>query len=486
MTDSLILGWKINDEGNPIYWLDKDAIQGKQSNADLIKIPAEKLAYHTVIIAQSGSGKSFFLGRLIEELLLHTKARCLILDPNGDFSAVDSIDKSVWENPKYDEESSLGVLSHELEMKEFTDKWNAIKKQVRTQVPRQNKLDTKLKIWWPSLSFEFLGENLDSFQMSKLYHCHEFVKSIGILANFKALREKKRIDIIDLAEQLGDLYLHHGNVVFDDRFDKEFDFLKRIDKLADKHVILESIGFINKQFFTEYIYELFQKIKLSLKYVTQDIFDFYFAEAHEYQINKIVHDAPYIIDEEALPHLDIINLSSVSSQRTKALVVNSILKDVWEHARNTWTESLINREKGEKRVPIFIIVDEAHNLISNKVDSQSSIALREQFRTIAAEGRKYGLFLIIVSQRPDKLDSLVLSECANKAIMRIDSRDVLEMIQQKLGFKKDTEIEKTLEFKKGRVLLRGKWSDQIMFAAARRTVPGSIDLNSEYWATPFN
>jgi hypothetical protein len=274
-------------------------------------------------------------------------------------------------------------------------------------------------------------------------------------------------------------------VVFDDRFDKEFSFLKKIDTLSDKHVILESIGFVNKQFLTEYISELFQKIKSSLKYVTQEIFDFYFAGAHEYQINKIIHDAPYIINEKTLPRLDIINLSSASSQRTKALVVNSVLKDVWEHARNTWTESLVNREKGEKRTPLFIIVDEAHNLISNNVESKSFIALREQFRTIAAEGRKYGIFLIIVSQRPDKLDSLVLSECANKAVMRIDSRDVLEMIQEKLGFQKDIEIEKTLEFKKGRVLLSGKWSDQIIFVAARRTVQGSVDLNPEYWATPF-
>lgn len=484
MVDSLVLGWKIDSSGHPTYWLDKDAKQGRQSDEDLIKIPGDKLANHTVIIAQSGSGKSFFLGRLMEELLLHTKARCLMLDPNGDFNLVDSVADSIWEKKHYDEKNGIGFFSHETEMKEFTDKWKAISKRVRTQLPRQNTLDVKLKIWWPSLSAEFIGEDLDSFQMSKLYHCHEFVRAIGTLANFKALREKKQINIIELAEQLGDLYLRHGGEIFSDRLDKEFNFLKKIDELPDKHVILESIGFITRQFITEYISELFVKIESSLKYVTRDIFDFYFAGAHEYQINGIIYDAPYVIDENTLPRLDVVNLSSTSSHRTKALVVNSILKDEWERARNTWEEALINREKGEKRIPLFIIVEEAHNLISSDAENKSVIALREQFRTIAAEGRKYGIFLIIVSQRPDKLDSLVLSECANKAIMRIDSRDVVKIVQEKLGFQKDSELEKTLEFKKGRILLSGKWSDQTMFVAARRTVQGGTDLNPEYWATP--
>ena len=51
---------------------------------------------HLGIFAQSGSGKSYAVGRLVEELLIKVKAlkdqrkrhgRIIILDPNGDFSA---------------------------------------------------------------------------------------------------------------------------------------------------------------------------------------------------------------------------------------------------------------------------------------------------------------------------------------------------------------------------------------------------------------
>jgi DNA helicase HerA-like ATPase len=62
----------------------------------MVRIPTKKMDKHTVIIAQSGSGKSFFLGRLIEEIMLKSKARCLILDPNGDFRRINEIDEELW------------------------------------------------------------------------------------------------------------------------------------------------------------------------------------------------------------------------------------------------------------------------------------------------------------------------------------------------------------------------------------------------------
>jgi DNA helicase HerA-like ATPase len=58
----------------------------------------------------------------------------------------------------------------------------------------------------------------------------------------------------------------------------------------------------------------------------------------------------------------------------------------------------------DQRVPTFIVLDEAHNFIAANPRSRHESLVREQFCTIAAEGRKFGLFLILVSQRPDKLD----------------------------------------------------------------------------------
>lgn len=43
------------------------------------------LKSHTLIVGQSGSGKSFMLGRLLEEIVLSSEAGILLLDPNADF-----------------------------------------------------------------------------------------------------------------------------------------------------------------------------------------------------------------------------------------------------------------------------------------------------------------------------------------------------------------------------------------------------------------
>jgi DNA helicase HerA-like ATPase len=87
-------------------------------------------------------------------------------------------------------------------------------------------------------------------------------------------------------------------------------------------------------------------------------------------------------------------------------------------------------EMNDTRVPIFLVLDEAHNFVPEEPRNRVE-ALRDQFRTIAAEGRKYGVFLILVSQRPDKLDYLILPECANKAIMRLDSRTIPQLVRGK-------------------------------------------------------
>jgi hypothetical protein len=141
------------------------------------------------------------------------------------------------------------------------------------------------------------------------------------------------------------------------------------------------------------------------------------------------------------------------------------------------------------RTPTFVVVDEAHNLIPSEPRNKAAIALREQFRTIVAEGRKYGLFLILVSQRPDKLDPLILSECENKAVMRLGSASILEITRKMLGLEDVAPklLQKCLEFEAGRVLLVGAWSPggpKITYAASRRTIEGGRSLREDYWAVP--
>lgn len=121
MPDShLILGWEVTPTLEPNYWLNGDSKPGSQADADLVRVSAETAAAHTAIIAQSGSGKSFFLGRLVEELLLRTKSRCLIIDPNADFRKSYEVEgPDLWEKAHYNVHSRGGKLPHEAAQEDF-------------------------------------------------------------------------------------------------------------------------------------------------------------------------------------------------------------------------------------------------------------------------------------------------------------------------------------------------------------------------------
>lgn len=79
--------------------------------------------------------------------------------------------------------------------------------------------------------------------------------------------------------------------------------------------------------------------------------------------------------------------------------------------------------------PVNLILEEAHRYISI---NQERLFLRANhiFERIAKEGRKYGLFLMISSQRPSELSKTVLSQCSNFIVHRIQNPEDLSHIKQ--------------------------------------------------------
>ncbi|RLF88667.1 ATP-binding protein, partial [Thermococci archaeon] len=70
---------------------------------------------------------------------------------------------------------------------------------------------------------------------------------------------------------------------------------------------------------------------------------------------------------------------------------------------------------GEFDYPVFVFVEEAHKLVPSKKSTMSS----EIINTIATEGRKFGMFLVLITQRPSRINSESLSQCNSQIILRI-------------------------------------------------------------------
>lgn len=71
------------------------------------------------------------------------------------------------------------------------------------------------------------------------------------------------------------------------------------------------------------------------------------------------------------------------------------------------------------KIPVLFLLEEAHNFVPARANSpaeQFSISITKQ---IAQEGRKFGVGLILISQRPSRLDETTLSQCNSYIIMRM-------------------------------------------------------------------
>lgn len=97
-----------------------------------------------------------------------------------------------------------------------------------------------------------------------------------------------------------------------------------------------------------------------------------------------------------------------------------VLSDLVAALLRTLFDSLFwsrRQSEGSQERPLLIVLEEAHSYVSNSESGPSSQAVRR----IAREGRKYGLGIMLVSQRPSEIDTTVLSQCGTLFAMRLSN-----------------------------------------------------------------
>ncbi len=103
------------------------------------------------------------------------------------------------------------------------------------------------------------------------------------------------------------------------------------------------------------------------------------------------------------------------SQEEQQVICAAVLRQA-SHARmNTQKGKITAEDENHLPYPVFILIEEAHRFAPAHEPSRCKTILR----TILSEGRKFGLGVGLITQRPGKLDSDVLSQCMSQFIMRI-------------------------------------------------------------------
>lgn len=141
-----------------------------------------------------------------------------------------------------------------------------------------------------------------------------------------------------------------------------------------------------------------------------------------WRVNSVFQGSRIFHDHENMPlkklfqpgQCTILQLNEID-QREQQLVVATLLRRLWRARMETEKHRSREDEDTHLPYPAFVLIEEAHNY----APANAEVVTTGILKTILSEGRKFGVAVGLISQRPGKLDSDVLSQCMTQCIMRI-------------------------------------------------------------------
>ncbi len=134
--------------------------------------------------------------------------------------------------------------------------------------------------------------------------------------------------------------------------------------------------------------------------------------------------------------------------------------------------------RGDKcRYPVFIFIEEAHRVIPAKRSTQSSRIIER----IAREGRKFGVFLTVISQRPRSVNQDVLSMCQSFITLRIVNPEDQRTVKNSAEKMSEDLLEDLPSLNVGEAIVTGELvrAPVIMRFSGRRSDEGGRDIDVE-------
>jgi len=170
------------------------------------------------------------------------------------------------------------------------------------------------------------------------------------------------------------------------------------------------------------------------------------------------------LEDPSGPRCLVADLGSLGTQEERAVAAGAILERLWRHRA--------------AREPVAIVIDEAHNVCpAEPGDAVTALATEDAIR-IAGEGRKFGLYLMVVTQRPQKVHENVLSQCDNIVLMRMNSTADLAHVGRIFSFVPPGLIDRATTFRQGEALVAGKIASHpaLIRFGARLSEEGGADV----------
>lgn len=172
--------------------------------------------------------------------------------------------------------------------------------------------------------------------------------------------------------------------------------------------------------------------------------------------------------------ITILNLSGIPSEIMSS-ISGTLLKIIYDGL--FWG---VNTKVGGKNQPLLIVLEEAHSYLKAGEHSISSRTVQ----MIAKEGRKYGVGLLLVTQRPSELDETVLSQCGTMIALRMNNSKDRGHIRSAVQDELQSMVDLLPSLRTGEALISGeavKIPSRVKFFKIANAPKSSDPKASEKW-----
>lgn len=134
-------------------------------------------------------------------------------------------------------------------------------------------------------------------------------------------------------------------------------------------------------------------------------------ERSEY-FHRVQHLAPK--DLFTPGQVTVLQMNEIS-QEEQQVICAAVLRQSYQARMNTAKDKITADDENYLPYPVFILIEESHRF----APAHEPARCKQILRTILSEGRKFGMGVGLITQRPGKLDADVLSQCMSQFLMRI-------------------------------------------------------------------
>lgn len=410
---------------------------------------------HIGIFGNTGSGKSYTLSKLYRQLFLkyqdntnfQKKAKFLFFDFNGEYSSENSIidGKMIYNlSTKVDDgKDKIPLVKYDMLNLDFLCIFaNATEKTQRPFIKRCIDLYKRV----------FNGTDSEE----------------EILSHFKNIVKKQIIDILCMSDKIkGDLLIDYIEQILPPKYNEfrvseslrsniEFNYTNHYYYVTGKVDAHSGRISSNTTLACEtLLYKQVDVLTLSSNFVDVFIKVMYVQLIYDVLGNRAMneHIAPAInklrsVEKDINKLFDfsgnkdfwngknivVVNLSNVNIDSKKMIPMLLAHKLYTKHKES----------KEEDLTYLNIIVDEAHNILSYQSNRESETwkdYRLEVFEEIIKEGRKYGVFMTIASQRPSDISATIISQLHNYFIHRLVNEHDIEMINRTISYLDKVSVE---------------------------------------------